>query len=86
MEMAWKDDIVAKLLKSKNFVNLKPPNPSVKEISQTGSLVLKFDSDIYIVSDPKMLTDGTILLSDVGSNRTLKGRRTLINPKRVPVL
>ena len=66
-------------------MNLKPPNPSLKEIDQIGSLIVRFDSDIYTVSNPKMLTDATILLSDVGKSRTLKGRRASINSNRVPV-
>ena len=69
--MTWKEEIVAKQIKSMNSVNLKPPNPSLKEISQTGSLTISFESDVYTVPDPKMLTETTILLSDADKNRTL---------------
>ena len=84
----WRVDIDSKIQKSekKEIKNQKPPNPFLKEISQTASLVFKFESEVQIVPDFKILTDATILVSDLHNRRTLKDRRASINTERVPVL
>jgi hypothetical protein len=88
MEKEWHVEILTEIKKSakKDIKNQKPPNPFLKEISQTASLVLRFESDLQVVPDLKMLTDANILISNSHIRRNLSGRRASISTLRVPAL
>jgi hypothetical protein len=73
MKKEWQVEILTEFKKSakKEIKSEKPPNPFLTEISQTASLVLRFESDLQVVPDFKMLTDANILISDSHKRRNL---------------
>ena len=80
----WKQSIVnlaeASQKKDNSTAKQVPPNQHLKEIFQNGKVNLKFDSDVFTVSDFKFLKNGTIILNDdVPIGRILKRRASLIS-------
>ena len=63
-----------------------PPNPHFKQISPNGKLTIRFDNEVFEVSDLKMLNNGTIIIGDYLAHGRILKRRTSIRTNRKPVL